>query len=370
MKQNVLQLIGSFHTGGSERQAVQLSRLLIEDGRFRVFLAALNDEGALRAEAAKFYNSKIETFPLTSFYDRKFFGQIRRLRRFVRENQISIVHSHDFYTNVFATFATNSRRVASKRETEGMRSRAQKTIEKQAFRRADRIVANSAAVKKYLINQNVSARKISIVYNGLDLEKFDANFTRGEILRSFNLPDQKLVAIVANLRHAVKNQEMFLRAARRVKEKCANAAFVLAGEGERAAGLKKLAQDLKIESDVFFIGRCGRVAELLRVSSIGVLSSRAEGFSNAILEYSAARLPIVATNVGGAAEVVFDGENGFLVESDDDAEMAEKILFLLENEETRRAFGERGRKIVENEFSLARQLEKTIAVYDEVLRAG
>ena len=367
LKQNVLQIIGSFHTGGSERQAVQLAKLLTEDNRFRVFIACLNPEGALRREVERFYDREIAAFPLTSFYDRNFLRQIRRFRQFLKENQIRIVHSHDFYTNVFGTFAANHSRVASKRETDGMRSQAQRAIEKQVFRRAERIVANSAAVKKYLIAGGVSSNKISVVYNGLDLSKFKTAFDRQEILRAYNLPDKKLVTIVANLRHAVKNQEMFLRAAQQISEKHQNTAFVLAGEGERAAELKKLASELKIEREVFFVGSAERVPELLAISEVCVLASRAEGFSNAILEYFAASRPVVATNVGGAAEVISDGENGFLIESDDNRTMAEKILFLLENPETAKKMGERGREKIEARFSVAAQLENTIVVYNQVL---
>lgn len=367
LKQNVLQLIGSFHTGGSERQAVQLARLLIEDDRFRVFVGCLNPEGALRVEVERFYNAQIAAFPLTSFYDRNFLRQIRRFRQFLKENQIRLVHSHDFYTNVFGSFAAKTVHIASKRETGGMRSRAQQIIEKQAFRRANRIIANSKAVKNYLIAAGVSGDKISVVYNGLDLSKFETEFNRAEILRQFDLPDKKLVTIVANLRHSVKNQEMFLRAAQKIREKYENAAFVLAGEGERMAELKKLASELKIEQDVFFIGRAERVADLLAVSEVCALSSRAEGFSNAILEYMAASRPIVATNVGGGVEVVFDGENGFLVESDDEKKMAEKILFLLENPEIAEKLGARGREIVGARFSIQAQLENTIEVYSQTL---
>ena len=81
----------------------------------------------------------------------------------------------------------------------------------------------------------------------------------------------------------------------------------------------------------------------------------------------AARKPVVATNVGGAAEVISENENGFLVESDDDRKMAERILFLLENPETAQAMGERGRKIVEQNFSARSQLENTLALYEKVL---
>jgi hypothetical protein len=101
MKKNVLQLIGSFHQGGSERQAVQLSRLLHEDNSYNVFLAALSNEGVLRREVENLGFTDIPEFPLNSFYDSNFLKQIRLCRKFIRENKIEIVQTHDFYTNVF-----------------------------------------------------------------------------------------------------------------------------------------------------------------------------------------------------------------------------------------------------------------------------
>ena len=74
----------------------------------------------------------------------------------------------------------------------------------------------------------------------------------------------------------------------------------IAGEGELMEGLRELAGQLGIRDEVFFLGRCDNVADLLFASEIGVLSSKAEGFANAILEYMAADLPVVATDVGGA----------------------------------------------------------------------
>lgn len=371
MNRNVLQLVGSFHQGGSERQAVQLSRLLHENGKYRVFVAVLDANGVLREEVKKLNLGKIQEFPLTSFYDANFVRQIRRCAQFIRESQIEIVHTQDFYTNIFGMIAARVagvRGIASKRETGEMRSTAQRIFEKQAFRLARAIVVNAEAVREFLQKQRIDERKIFTIYNGLDLERLKPTQTRDETLREFNLPrNKKLITIVANLRHAVKNQAMFLRAAQKVKEKFPNAAFVLAGEGGLIEEYKNLARELRIETDAFFIGRCAKVADLLSASDICVLSSKAEGFSNAILEYMAAARPVVATRVGGAAEAIEDGKSGFLIESDDDSTIAEKLLFLLKNQETARKFGERGRQIVEGKFSCAAQLEQTIALYDKIL---
>lgn len=376
VKQNVLHLIDSFHQGGSERQAVQLVRLLHESGQYRMHVACLNGGGVLRGEVEDLGLGEIPEFRLTSFHDRNAFVQLSRLARLLRQRRIDVVHTHDFYTNVFgmaaATLARVPVRIASRRETLGMRSGAQKTVERIAYRLADAIVANAQAVRDQLIAEGVGARKIQVVYNGLDLARISLppNLRRDEILPLFGLPQGKrFVTIIANLRHQVKDHPMFLRAAKQVRAAISDAAFVLAGEGELMPQLRKLAAELGLTNDVFFTGRCEKVAELLSVSEICALSSKAEGFSNSLLEYMAAGKPVVATDVGGARETVIEGKSGYLVASGDDQAMAERLISLLRNPNQAREMGEHGRMMVENNFSCQAQLERTEGLYERLLSA-
>jgi glycosyltransferase involved in cell wall biosynthesis len=126
---------------------------------------------------------------------------------------------------------------------------------------------------------------------------------------------------------------------------------------------------LGVERDVFFIGRCDNVADLLFASDVGVLSSKAEGFANAILEYMAAGLPVVATDVGGVREAIVEGETGYVVPAGDDRKMAERIIQLLEEPARARVMGERGKLIVADKFSCDRHLRNTLDLYDELLSA-
>ena len=376
MKKNVLHLTGSFHQGGSERQAVQLVRLLSEDATYKVFLASLDNEGILRAEVEKLGFTEIPEFRLTSFYDLKFAGQLQKFVRFLKQNKIEIIHTHDFYTNIFgisaALLARVPLKIASKRETGGMRSKLQKTVEKRVFKTADAIVVNAEAVKKYVSEEGVSPEKVEVIYNGIDLERLaPKEINRRIICEEFGLPtgeNIKFITLVANLRHAVKNQAMFLRVAQRLKENFPAAHFVLAGEGELKNDLENLAQELGVAENTYFIGGCAKIPELLSVSFAGISTSFAEGFSNSILVYMAAKLPVAATNVGGASEAIIENETGFLVASDDDAAMANYLSELLLNPERAETMGELGRKIVEEKFSCATQLEKTIELYGRRIR--
>jgi glycosyltransferase involved in cell wall biosynthesis len=372
----VLQLIDSFHQGGSERQAIQLTRLLRESNRFDVRLASLNSEGSLRSQAEALHLSEIPSFPLTSFYDRNALVQLRRLMAFLRRSRVEILHTHDFYTNVFGmaagSFARVPARIASMRETAGMRTASQKSAQQFAYAMAHQVLANSEAVRRKLIQQGIKDTKVSVIYNGLDTKRMVPT-SRAEALSIVGLPsetagaERRFVTIVANMRHEVKDYPMLLRAARRVAEVVSEASFLLAGEGELSDQLKRLARELGIEQRTHFLGRCEKIGALLQVSDVCVLSSKAEGFSNAILEYMAAARPVVATDVGGAAEAIVQGETGYLVESGDDEAMAERIISLLREPDRARAMGERGRRVVEERISCAGQLKRTEELYDKLL---
>jgi L-malate glycosyltransferase len=179
---------------------------------------------------------------------------------------------------------------------------------------------------------------------------------------------QRFVTIVANMRHEVKDYPMFLRAARRVNNAIPDVGFLLAGEGELKSSLESLAATLGLANKTLFLGRVADIATLLSVSEVGVLTSKAEGFSNSILEYMAAGRPVVATDVGGAREAIVDGETGYLVGSGDDELMAARIISLLESPEIATRMGEAGKQVVADRFSTAAQLHKTEALYEKFLR--
>jgi glycosyltransferase involved in cell wall biosynthesis len=378
MKPAVLQLIDSFDEGGSERQALELTRLLRNSGRFEVFLATLKAEGVLRKEIADLNLEPIPAYPLTSFYDTNAARQLRRFVAYLRANRIDVLHTHDFYTNVFgmaaASLARMNVRIASCRETDGMRSRGQQRLQRVAFKFADRVVANSSSVKQKLIGEGIRAHRVAVIHNGLNIARIQTNqpVDRAQSLSVIGLNNaprniDQFVTIVANMRHEVKNYPMFLQVARRVCERMQNVGFLLAGEGPLQSSLKELSRQLGVAEKSFFLGRCEQIAELLSVSNVCLLTSTAEGFSNAILEYMAAARPVVATNVGGASEAVVDGVTGYLVDSGDDKTMAERIIRLLREPELARSVGEAGRMRVEQEFSTTSLLHNVESLYDSLL---
>ena len=349
---------------------IQMASLLHNSGDFQVHVASLSTGGVLRSEIERLQVPVID-FPLTSFYDANMVQQTRRFVSYLKQHQIKIVHSHDFYSNIFgmtgAALAGVRGRIASKRETSGTRSLAQRTAERGAFKLAHSVVANADAVKEHLIEHGVNDKKIVIIYNGLDLTRFNLN---GDALQRLNLETLRgrlVVTMVANFEYRVKDHPMLLRAAQRVKAEVPEAVFVIAGEGELRPETETLAAELGVSETCLFIGRCASVPDLLAASDVCVLSSQAEGFSNSILEYMAAGRAVVATNVGGASEAIVEGETGYLVNPGDDRAMAERLIALLRDAGKRRTMGINGRRRVQQCFSTENRLNTTITLYQKFL---
>ena len=381
MRYNALQLIGSFHQGGSERQAVQLTRLLSESGRCNVSVATLDRSGVLLDDMRRLGLVDIPEYRLNNFYDLHAARQIWRFARYLKKREIDVIHTHDFYTNVFgmaaAALARVPVRIASRRES-SVRPSSQRFVERCAYRFAHAVVANCEEVREQLIREGLPQQKVRTIYNGLDPARVQpAQPDRGKILAALALPaDKRFVSITANMRAHVWNPEpacykdhpTFLRAAQRVSERVPDAAFIVAGEGELKEATENLARDLGITDRTFFIGRCQDVGSLLYISEVCVLSSRAEGFANAILEYMAAGRPVVATDVGGAKEAIVPGETGFLVKPGDHSAMADHIISLLSQPEDARRMGNHGRKVISEKFSCQRQLQNVEGLYHELLK--
>jgi len=375
LKRKVLQLIGNFNQGGSESQAIQLVRLLQETGRYDIHIGCLEPSGVLRDTVEEFFPGTILEFPLNNFYDVNALRQLNKFQKYLRRNQIEILQTHDFYTNVFGMaagfLAKVPVRIAARRDTGGIRTATQLKVERYAYRLAHAVVANAASIQSQLAEAGLDEKKIVVIPNAVDLTRFrDGDSGRDQICESLKLPKDAagFVTIVANMRFAVKDHPSFLRAACIVHESFPRVAFLLAGEGDLRESLLALTRELGLSECVYFLGRCESIAELHAISDVCVLSSTAEGMPNVILEYMAAAKPVVATDVGGVREIVTSGESGFLVQAGDYSSLAEQVKALLRNPEVAVTMGNRGRNVVEKKFSLQAQLNRTEALYLDLLR--
>src|SRR4029079_8346517 len=160
----MLHLIDSFDQGGSERQALDQVRRLHESGKYEIFLATLKAEGVLRAQIEKLNLGEIPCYPLKSFYGPNAALQLWKFVRHLRKSRIDVLHTHDFYTNIFGMtagfLAGGSVRIASRRETSGMRTTGQTRLQRMAYGLAHQIVANSESGRQKLFEEGIKSKRI------------------------------------------------------------------------------------------------------------------------------------------------------------------------------------------------------------------
>jgi glycosyltransferase involved in cell wall biosynthesis len=227
------------------------------------------------------------------------------------------------------------------------------------FRRAlngtDAVVAVCEASRRDAVRRGISpAKKTHVVPNGIVVEGFDvaSDAMHERLTRLIGVPaGTRIVGTVGRLNWA-KDQASLIRAFRIVRQRRADAVLVLIGDGELRDTLRACAFDEGVAGCVHFLGDRDDVRDLLQGLDLFVLPSVTEGYSMALLEACATGLPIVATDVGGNAEIVRDGTTGRIVPPCDAPALAGAILDLLHESHGASTFGRAARAWVEIHGSL------------------
>ena len=217
----------------------------------------------------------------------------------------------------------------------------------------DAFVAVARKQKSYLVkSEGFPAGKIHVVHNGVDLDRFTPAGADPGLRASLGIPpDAPLAGLVAYLRPE-KDVATFLRAAAVVRERIPTAHFAVVGDGPERKKLESLTGELQLRDVVHFAGLCPDVREWVRSFDVLLLTSICEAFPVSLLEAMACGKPVIATNVGAIPEMIVPGQTGFLIQPRDHAGVADAICNLLRDPAAARAMGRRGRRHVENHFSL------------------
>jgi glycosyltransferase involved in cell wall biosynthesis len=214
-------------------------------------------------------------------------------------------------------------------------------------RLTDAFIAVADSHGAFLIaEEQLPTEKVVVIPNGVDTARFAPADDGAELRRELGIgPADPVVTIVAALRPE-KNHELFLEVARRVTKSVSNARFLIVGDGPRRRPLEQLARELGIERRVHFLGSRDDVPQLLSASNVFALTSHNEANPVSVLEAMSVGRPVVAVNVGSIREVVSDGRNGFLVKPGDAQQLAERIIWLLEEPLACRSMGAVARQTV------------------------
>ncbi len=354
---------------GTERQVVETAKRLHAD-RFDVHVVCLEDSPQLQSLKGICH---IAVFPTNSAKNLKGVSQAAQFRRYIGQHKLQIVHAYMNKTAAFAVMSAVGARhivVTSRLNTGYWYTPAMRRFFRLLNTRTDAIMANSEEAKRIAVEtEGLPPDKVHVVYQGVDMDRFRRGLGDATAAEKLGVPrNARVVGIVANLR-PVKDHALFLRTAKIVAEQVEDAVFLLAGRGELYQELCGLAKELGIRERVFFTQGEGNIMDYLARMSVGCLTSFSEGFSNAIMEYMAAGMPVVAINVGGNRDAIIEGETGFLVADRTPEAFAEPLVRLLRDEGLRVKMGEAGyRRCVEN-FEVGKTIGQLEEFYEGLIAA-
>ncbi len=356
---------------GTEKQLEEWIRRIDRD-RFEIHLCCF--EGGERfLRLARYAHTLI--LPVRRAYTPWGLLQIWRLRRYINAHGIHIVQTYFIKSNIVGTLAarrSKCRAIVSCRLDLGYWFNARlHRVFCHLDKHATRLLANAEAVKRAVMrNEQVRADKIDIIYNRVDTSAYAPGTGDPAVAEDLGVPaDAKVVGIIANLR-PVKDHDLFLRAAAIVAGEVPDTAFLLLGQGRCREALEPLANELGIADKVFFAGRVGYVQDYLERMDIGCLSSKSEGFPNTIVEYMAAGLPVVATDVGGMREAVEHGVTGYVVPHGRPEDFATPIIDLLTNDGKREEMGRAALERCREKWDLDITIREFEEYYADLARGG
>ena len=245
----------------------------------------------------------------------------------------------------------------------GWRNRAARWI----ARRQTSVVSLSTATSRNLVSDGFSAGRVRFIPNGVDTARFrprtaaDASWDEPP-----RWPGRGPVVVTVGRLVPAKGLDVLLDAWRGVAAASPEASLVIVGDGPLRAECEATVERLGLAASVLFLGSRQDVPQILRRSDAYVSSSRTEGMSNALLEGLASGLPMVATRVGGAEDIVDDRVNGFLVRDGDAEALASALGELVQNAPKRRAMGEASRRVALERFSLDAIVDRYLALFSEL----
>lgn len=358
-KIRVLRILHNLGGGGVQRRLLALIPYLREDFSLHI----VSFKGGELEDKFREASCEVKIIPRHGKFDPLC---IWRVRNYILTHSFPIVHTHTHKPNttgrISAILSHTPVIIAQEHNVDEWKGKFQRWIDVKLAHFTDKILVVSRAVKDFYLSLGIPEDKITVIYNGLELEKFYPAFTAKENNRWEGEP---IVGFVGRI-HPQKGIKALLtvgeEASRRIKE----VKFLVVGEGPLKNWLIKEVEKRNLKNNFRILGKREDLPLLYSKMQVLLLPSYREGFPNVVLEAMASGVPVVATNAGGVTEIVENGTTGFVVKKGDTQSMLKHVLSLIKEREMREEMAKRAREKVAF-FSIERMAEETKKLYLDIL---
>jgi glycosyltransferase involved in cell wall biosynthesis len=367
--------------GGAQQIVLELAADLATRSEFEVFLIS-GPGGHLEQKAKQLLGHRAQFWPEVQhpINPATDLAALRRLRKWLQTEKIDLLHTHSSkagWLGRYAGRALPGLKVAHTihgfafHDFQPFWLRAlYATLERRAAAWCHRLIAVSHATAAQGLKLSIGTpEQYAVIQPGIRLEEF-APATQEEKQRLRRQQGWRenalLIGVIGNFKPQKAPTDL-MRAARVVLSELPQAEFMLAGGGPALAGCRRQAARWGLVERMHFLGwQQGNVADLARACDLLALASRWEGLPIAMLQGAALGLPLVATNVGGMAEIIREGGNGVLVPPAQPRRLAQALIHCLRDSRLMAQWGKASRQVAEN-FSLNAMLERHRKLYSELL---
>ncbi len=365
-------IIGSLNIGGTEKHLLNLINNF-DKIKFCIHLHLLNERGTMyskmRKDAKVYYPQKTISTKFAHFIN--FFKTLIRIKL----TKPDIIHCFLPQSYIFGGIIgllLNHKNVIMSRRSLNTYQRKYKIIplrkiEEFLHKYSKIILANSKAVYSELIEEGVKKENLKLIYNGVILKKKKRVNIRN-IKKELGLEIGKyfIFSSIANL-IPYKNHIMIIKAAEKLSKITDKFIVIFVGSGsiEYTNFLKMEITKRKLNKNFLLLKQCIDVDKYFYVSDVGISSSLEEGFSNTVLEYLSFGKPVIATNVGGNADIISQ-KNGILIESDNHHQMFESMKRMIVNKKDLKKFKD-GAKSEIQKYCFEKMIENYKNVYEKSL---
>ncbi len=301
------------------------------------------------------------------------FALSEQIRRYVRIEQIKIIHTHTPRTIFMAALSGKPNRKTVHLATKHLITRPGDRqwgilftlLDRLSLYFPDWLVPVSQQMYRGIIRQfGIRADRVTRIYNAIPCEEFHLPEERAACRDELGIPADAVVLTYAGRIQRVKQIDVLLEAFRQISETCPNSRLVVVGDGDQKQRLMSYSSALGISERVIWTGYRADVPRLLAATDLYVQTSVNEGLSLSMLEALASGKPIVATDAGGNSEIIQNGVNGCLVPIGSAAEFADSVLWLIDHPRLRHQFASAGLERARNRFSL----DSMVGAYRDLYR--
>jgi glycosyltransferase involved in cell wall biosynthesis len=372
MQKNILYIYhnADAYGGGDESLLALLSRL----DRNRFNPSVLCTSGGLFADRLKELGIEFKII------DKEFLERIRRLRLlfllirlciFVIRQKIKLIHINSLGRLHYLTLLCKLMGIRSVYHlrslltTRGIGGRTRFIINL-----SDKIIVHCEHMKKTAIAAGLNKDKVCVIYNGVDLGKFNPNISGNKFRKELGVNSNTNLVGMAGRIVPWKGCGDFIKAASEVIKVIADTKFIIVGEApeEQYLGqLIKLSEDLNIKDRIIFAGLRSDMPQVYAALNLFVLPSWEEPWGRVTAEAMAMKKPVIATNAGGLPEIITQDISGILIPPRDSATLANTIISVLKDSKKRETIIENGFQTINRYYNIARHVKNIEGVYDNLL---